>query len=60
MLFWHLGNSTKISDAKGAAMKIPEKIESGFISRAGLYYKHKMSATTNNCFFAKKEWYEKA
>jgi hypothetical protein len=65
-LFWPLRNGTKISDAKfvrcylelflgGAATKIPEKIKSvGFVSGARLCHEHKMSATTNNFFFAKK------
>jgi hypothetical protein len=45
---------------EGAAMKIPKKIKSvGFVSKALLCHKHKMSATTNNFFFEKKEWPEK-
>jgi hypothetical protein len=46
---------------EGAAMKIPEKIKSvGFVSQARLCHEHKISANTNNVFFAKKEWPEKA
>jgi hypothetical protein len=42
-------------------MKIPEKIKSvGFVSGARLCHEHKMSATTNNFFFVKKEWPKKA
>jgi hypothetical protein len=41
---------------KGAATKIPEKIKSvGFVSGARQCHEHKMSATTNKFFFAKKE-----
>jgi hypothetical protein len=37
-------------------MKIPEKIKSvGFVSGAQLCHEHKMMATTNNFFFAKKK-----
>jgi hypothetical protein len=43
-----------------AATKIPEKIKSvGFISGVSIQ-QHRMSATTNNFFFARKEWPEKA
>jgi hypothetical protein len=70
-LFWRLRNGTKISDAKfvrcypelflGGGTKIPEKIKPvGFVSGALLYHEHKMSATTDNFFFAKKEWPKKA
>jgi hypothetical protein len=46
---------------EGAATKITEKIKSvGFVSEARLCHEHKMIATTNNFFFAKKEWPEKA
>jgi hypothetical protein len=42
-------------------MKIPEKIKLvGFVTRTRPCHKHKMSATTDNFFFAKKEWPEKA
>jgi hypothetical protein len=41
-------------------MKIPVKIKSvGFVSGARLCHEHKMSVTTSNFFFAKKEWPEK-
>jgi hypothetical protein len=71
-LLWRFRNGTKLSDAKfercylelflgGAATDIPEKISSvGFVSRARLCHEHKIRATTNNFFFAKKEWHEKA
>jgi hypothetical protein len=53
--------SRTISGGGGAAAKIPEKIKSvGFVSGARLCHEHKMSATTNNFFLAKKEWPEKA
>jgi hypothetical protein len=46
---------------EGASTKIPEKIKSvGFVSGARQCYEQKMSATTNNFFFVKKEWPEKA
>jgi hypothetical protein len=46
---------------EGAATKIPEKIKSvGFVSGARQCHEHKMSATTNNLFFVKKEWPKKA
>jgi hypothetical protein len=71
-LFWRLRNDTKISDAEfvrcyldifvgGGATKFPEKIKSvGFVARAQQCHEHKMSATTNNFFFTKKQWPEKA
>jgi hypothetical protein len=71
-LFSRLRNGTKISDAKsvwcclelflgGTATKIPEKIKSvGFVSGARLCHEHKMSATTNNVFLAKKDLTDKA
>jgi hypothetical protein len=41
---------------EGAAKNTPEKIKSvGFVSGARLCHEHKVSATTNNFFFAKKE-----
>jgi hypothetical protein len=73
-LFWRLRNGTETSDAKfvrcylelflgggGAATKIPDEIKSvGFVSAARLCHEHKMSASTYNFFFAKKELPEKA
>jgi hypothetical protein len=45
----------------GGTTKIREKIKSvRFVSGARQCHEHKMSATTNNFFFAKKEWPEKA
>jgi hypothetical protein len=42
-------------------MKIPKKMKSErFVSGARLCHKHKMSATTKNFCFVKKEWPEKA
>jgi hypothetical protein len=67
-----LRKGTKISDAtfvkckvsllwEGAATKIPEKIKSvGIVSGARLCHGHRMTATRNNFFFAKKQWPEKA
>jgi hypothetical protein len=66
-----LRNGTKISDVKfvrwylelfmgGTSTRIPKKIKSvGFVFGARLCHEHKMSATTNNFFIAKKEWPEK-
>jgi hypothetical protein len=40
---------------------MPEKIGSvGFVFGARPCHEHKMSATTNNFFYAEKEWPEKA
>jgi hypothetical protein len=71
-LFWRLRNGKNTSDTKfvryylelflrGAAMKIPEKIKPVvLVSGARLCHEYKMSATTNNFFFAKNIWPEKA
>jgi hypothetical protein len=45
---------------KGKLRKSPKKSSWWFVSRARLCHEHKMSASTNNFFFVKKQWTKKA
>jgi hypothetical protein len=71
-LFWRLRNGTKISNAKFARCylelflggssyeNLQENQVCGIFSGALLCHEHKMRATANNVFYAKKEWPDKA